>query len=162
LFETYATEHQMTTPTDDQIDELWDEIGSYYNLYPEVRNTVREALNRWGTPEPIALEDGEPQQIDLNNELTGVRMKSFNINETVKVRLTKYGKELYKKQWVDFWNSVGRLEENPYTPPEEDENGYVQFQMWDLMEKFGNHCGLCRELAFETVILIDERHLEDA
>jgi hypothetical protein len=32
--------------------------------------------------------------------------------------------------------------------------------MWDLMEKFGNHCGLCKELAFETVILIDEKHLK--
>ena len=36
------------TPTDEQIDELWDEIGGYYNLYPEVRKTIREALNRWG------------------------------------------------------------------------------------------------------------------
>ena len=36
-------------PTDEQIDELWDEIGMYYNLYDEVRNTVREALKRWGT-----------------------------------------------------------------------------------------------------------------
>jgi hypothetical protein len=32
--------------------------------------------------------------------------------------------------------------------------------MWDLMEKFGNHCGLCKELAFETVILIDEEDLK--
>jgi hypothetical protein len=89
-------------------------------------------------------------------------MKSFNINETVKVRLTEYGKKLHKQQWVDFWSSIGRLNENPYAPPQEDENGYVKFQMWDLMEKFGNHCGLCKELAFETVILIDERHLKDA
>ena len=44
------------TPTDEQIDELWDEIGGYYNLYPEVRNTIREALNRWGTPEPKEKE----------------------------------------------------------------------------------------------------------
>jgi hypothetical protein len=49
-------------PTDEQIDDLWDEIGSYFNLYDEVRDTVREALNRWGTPEPTALEDREPQQ----------------------------------------------------------------------------------------------------
>jgi hypothetical protein len=32
--------------------------------------------------------------------------------------------------------------------------------MWDLMEKFGNHCGPCKELAFETVILIDEKDLK--
>jgi len=41
-------EIKMTEPTDEQIDELWDEIGGYYTLYPEVRNTIREALNRWG------------------------------------------------------------------------------------------------------------------
>jgi hypothetical protein len=41
----------MTEPTDEQIDELWDEIGGYYNLYPEVRNTIREALHRWGNVE---------------------------------------------------------------------------------------------------------------
>jgi hypothetical protein len=39
--------------TDEQIDELWDEIGGYYNLYPEVRNTVREALRRWGNVEEL-------------------------------------------------------------------------------------------------------------
>jgi hypothetical protein len=57
----------MTIPTDNQIDELWDEIGGYYNLYPEVRNTIREALNRWRTLEPIASEDGKPQHTDLND-----------------------------------------------------------------------------------------------
>ncbi len=55
-------------PTDEQIDDLWDEIGSYFNLYDEVRDTVREALNRWGTPEPTTLEDREPQQTDLDDE----------------------------------------------------------------------------------------------
>ena len=45
----------MTEPTDEQLDELWDEIGGYYNLYPEVRNTIREALNRWGNDENYGL-----------------------------------------------------------------------------------------------------------
>jgi hypothetical protein len=40
-------------PTDEQIDELWDEVGSYFNLYPEVRNIVREALRRWGNVEEL-------------------------------------------------------------------------------------------------------------
>jgi hypothetical protein len=57
----------MAIPTDDQLNELWDEIGCYYNLYPEVRDTIREAINRWGTLEPIALEDREPQQSDLDD-----------------------------------------------------------------------------------------------
>jgi hypothetical protein len=72
----------MTTPTDDQIDELWDEIGGYFNLYPEVRNTVREALNRWGTLEPIALEDREPPksieelQQEFENTLEDLSVKT--------------------------------------------------------------------------------------
>jgi hypothetical protein len=87
--------------------------------------------------------------------------KKFNINSVVNVRLTKFGKELHKKDWEDFWNSMGRLDEFPYTPPEEDENGYCKFQMWNLMDKFGSYCGMGREIPFDTVILIDEKDLKD-
>jgi hypothetical protein len=89
-------------------------------------------------------------------------MKSFNINYNVKVRLTSFGKELHKKQWEDFWNSVGRLHQFPYTPPEEDENGYYEFQLWSLMREFGEYCSLGKEMPFDTVILIEEEDLKDA
>jgi hypothetical protein len=88
------------------------------------------------------------------------QMKLFNINSTVKVRLTKFGKELHKKDWEDFWSSVGRLDENPYRPPTPDADGYVEFQMWDLMEKFGSHCGMCKEQPFDFVILIDDKETD--
>jgi hypothetical protein len=86
-------------------------------------------------------------------------MKQFNINATVKVRLTKFGKELHKKQWEDFWSSWNRLEDFHYNPLKTDPDGYVEFQMWNLMETFGNHIRLCKEPAFETVILIDDKDL---
>lgn len=54
------------TPTDEQIYELWDEVGQYFALYDDVKNTIREALNRWGTPEPVSLEDRDPQHTDLD------------------------------------------------------------------------------------------------
>jgi hypothetical protein len=89
-------------------------------------------------------------------------MKSFNINSTVKVKLTEYGKRIHKEFWEDyFWNSIGRLPEYPYVPPKEDENGYYEVQMWELMQDFGAYCGMGRELPFETVILIDEDDLKD-
>ena len=87
-------------------------------------------------------------------------MKSFNINSTVKVRLTKYGEELHKKDWEDFWSSMDRLSEYPYTPYTPDADGYVEFQMWDLMEKFGKHCGWGGDLPFDTVILIEDNDLK--
>lgn len=88
-------------------------------------------------------------------------MKSFNINSTVKVRLTKYGEELLKKDWEDFWNSFGRLDEFPYKPPTPDADGYVEFQMWELMGRLGEYCGLADDLPFDTVILIDENDLKE-
>jgi hypothetical protein len=85
-------------------------------------------------------------------------MKSFNINSTVKVRLTKYGEELYKKDWEGLLSSVGRL--NPYKPPTTDADGYVEFQMWDLMEKLGGYCSWGGDLPFDTEILIDDKDLK--
>jgi hypothetical protein len=60
--------------TDKQIEDL---IEEYCELYDHSENvgdtlreilTIREALNRWGTLEPTALEDREPQQTDLDDE----------------------------------------------------------------------------------------------
>ena len=88
-------------------------------------------------------------------------MKSFNINSTVKVRLTKYGKELLRKDWESLWTSINRLDEHPYKPPTPDADGYVRFQMWELMERLGEYCGWVDDLPFETVILIDEKDLKE-
>ncbi len=41
------------------------------------------------------------------------------------------------------------------------ENGYVRFQLWDLMYKLGKYCGLGADPPFDTVILIDENDLYD-
>jgi hypothetical protein len=43
-----ALAEQPVGPTDDQIDELWDKEAGYYELYEEVRNVVRTALDQWG------------------------------------------------------------------------------------------------------------------
>jgi hypothetical protein len=88
-------------------------------------------------------------------------MKQFNINSTVKVRLTEYGKELHKNQWKEFWSSVGKLDKHPYKPLETDADGYCEFMMWNLMNKFGSYMILGCEVPFETTILIDEKDLKD-
>ena len=89
------------------------------------------------------------------------QMKSFNINSTVKVRLTKFGKELHKKEWEDLWSSSGRLDKFPYEPPDTDADGYVKFQMWDLMGNLGKYCGWGSDLPFDIAILIDEEDLKE-
>ena len=88
-------------------------------------------------------------------------MKSFNINNTVCVKLTEFGKKMLEKDHNEFWSSHGKLDEYPYTPYKEDENGYVKFQLWSLMYQLGKCCILGCELPFDTVILIDDENLRD-
>ncbi len=88
-------------------------------------------------------------------------MKSFNINSTVKVKLTEYGKQMLEKDWNEFWDSIGRLEQFPYTPSTTDENGYTEFQFWMLMQDLGKYYSLGGKNPFETEILINENDLRN-
>lgn len=59
------------------------------------------------------------------------------------MKLTDYGKEIY-----------------PYVMDREpDENGYYEFQLWDLMNIYGEHINMIGKLPFETDILIPEENL---
>ena len=88
-------------------------------------------------------------------------MKSFNINSIVKVKLTDYGRKVLEIQHNEIWNSLGRLHQFPYIPKAEDENGFVEFQLWELMAELGKECSFGGELPFETIILIDEENLRE-
>lgn len=77
-------------------------------------------------------------------------MRKFNINKMVKVKLTSKGKEIHKQRYDKYNHSI------EYTPPKEDENGYSDFQMWELMNIFGEHTSIGLDQCFEATILIDD------
>ena len=87
--------------------------------------------------------------------------KQLNVNSTVKVRLTNYGKAVLEEQHNELWSSLGVRNQFPYIPKKEDENGFVEFQLWELMEKLGSYEGICKEPVIDTTILIDEKDLRD-
>jgi hypothetical protein len=86
-------------------------------------------------------------------------MKKFNVNDNVKVKLTDYGKKLLKAEHERFWAKHSR--DVAYEPKREDANGYVTFQLWELMARLGPSIVMGLELPFKTEILIDDKHLED-
>ena len=88
-------------------------------------------------------------------------MKSFNINSNVRVKLTELGKKMLERDHNEFWSAHGKLNEHPYKPHEEDENGYVKFQLWSLMYQLGKYCNIGCVMPFDTVILIEEKDLRD-
>lgn len=82
----------------------------------------------------------------------------FNINNIVKVKLTDLGKEIYLHQYDDLNNAYGKKIVEPGYPLV-DNDGYTPFQLWHLMELYGNYLKLTgtvenNTLPFETAILL--------
>lgn len=81
-------------------------------------------------------------------------MTRFNINESVRVRLTDVGRAILAQQAEDLRKSFPKLK--PYVPKQEDAEGYVRFSMWSLMQELGPYVSMGTPLPFETEIILDE------
>ncbi len=75
----------------------------------------------------------------------------FNINEYVKVKLTDEGREILNKKKQRFKREYN-IDLNFHK--KEDEDGWSEWQMWDLMMTFGEHIHLGCKPPFETNIEI--------
>ena len=62
---------------------------------------------------------------------------SININNKIKVKLTRFGKSILDKE-VCRLKQVSEAPDN-YTPYETDDNGYTEFQLWQVMNIFGDY-----------------------
>ncbi len=81
----------------------------------------------------------------------------FNINASVKVRLTPRGRQLLIEEdarWARLIRSRGG-QWPVYQLPVEDKDGWSVWQMWDLMAKLGKHCGMGSKTPFETNVLVE-------
>jgi hypothetical protein len=83
----------------------------------------------------------------------------FNINDTVRVRLTDYGRAALREDWesttdIYYASPASRAFRGEYQPPKEDEQGWSEWQLWRLMQVFGDHVNLGFPLCFETEIEI--------
>lgn len=80
--------------------------------------------------------------------------QNFNINDYVKVKLTEKGKYIYYHQFDDMNVDIIKMDGKPLNPIElkYDDDGYVEFQMWHLMEIFGKHLFNGCDIPFETTI----------
>lgn len=78
----------------------------------------------------------------------------ININDYVKVKLTDRGREILKTQHEDLRKQCPFLSEEPSYKTDED--GWSQFQMWDLMVKFGPYIFMGCDLPFETTVEFSE------
>ena len=82
-------------------------------------------------------------------------MIKINLNETVKVKLTDLGKDIFYHRFDDLNKYYGRQIAKPRFP-ECDDEGYTKFQLWEFMELYGEHMGMCEPNVIEPLEIIYE------
>lgn len=79
----------------------------------------------------------------------------INLNHTVKVRLTKLGRDILKQNFEKLKRDYPPLSLD-YRPKKEDAKGWSEWQLHTLMSTFGKHLVLGFDVPFETTILYIE------
>lgn len=78
----------------------------------------------------------------------------ININDSVKVKLNETGMYILRENHLKLKESFPNLGE---FNDARDEDGYMKFQLWDLMQTFGPHIDLCHAPPFDTTIILETR-----
>ena len=84
-------------------------------------------------------------------------MQKINLNETIKVKLTPYGAEIYYKQFDEVNKQYGREICKPHMP-RIDKDGYTEFQLWHFIELYGEHIGMCKPNVIEPLDIVYCKH----
>ena len=72
----------------------------------------------------------------------------INLNDTIKVKLTDLGKDIFYHQFDDVNHYGANI-----TPrmPKEDDDGYTQFQLWYFINLYGEHIDICNPNVIEPL-----------
>lgn len=99
--------------------------------------------------------------IDLTNQIEKLKseletkdnIQKINLNETIKVKLTPYGAEIYYKQFDELNKQYDREICKPQMP-QIDKDGYTEFQLWNFIELYGQHIGMCKPNVIEPIEIV--------
>ena len=74
-------------------------------------------------------------------------MDKIDVNQIVRVKLTKYGVDVFKEYYGQFSRQVTQMM---------DKDGYTTFKLWELMQLYGPHMETAnpRGVPFNTEIFI--------
>ena len=80
---------------------------------------------------------------------------AFNINGSVLVKLTDYGRNCLRANYNRLAEAYGGKLTWKFRLPKEDSEGWSRWQMWSLMEELGPHIKMGFNPPFETEIKIE-------
>lgn len=76
---------------------------------------------------------------------------ALNLNDTIKVKLTDHGKDIFYHRMDDLIEKGVKL-----TPkmPKVDADGYTTFQLWDFIQLYGQYIGMALPNVIEPIDII--------
>lgn len=100
------------------------------------------------------LRESKDYITQLKHDLeTKDNIQKINLNDTIKVKLTPYGAEIYYKQF-DKLNKQYEKEICKPHMPQIDKDGYTEFQLWNFIELYGEHIGICKPNVIEPIEIV--------
>lgn len=80
-------------------------------------------------------------------------LTNINLNDQIKVKLTPLGAEIYYHQYDELNKNIKANGGTPLEPimPQIDKDGYTKFTLWNFMELYGQHFGMCKPNVIEPL-----------
>ena len=138
---------------EDRVEKLKCELDKTYNQLMEVEKESQERI--------AELES----ELEVKDNLLKIKnglcedngTAKINLNEMVKVKLTPLGAEIYYKQFDELNKQCGREICKPHMP-QIDKDGYTEFQLWNFIELYGQHIGMCKPNVIEPLDIVYCKH----
>ena len=138
------TEHDKKF--NDEIERLKKRIGKLASIRVRCHESARDSfdLGNYGCLHIVTADE---------LKTTKDNIQKINLNETIKVKLTPYGAEIYYKQFDELNKKYEREICKPYMP-QIDKEGYTEFQLWNFIELYGQHIGMCKPNVIEPLEIV--------
>ena len=134
---------------EDRVEKLKCELEKTYNQLMEVEKEAQEKIAELESE--LEVKDN---LLKIKNGLCGDNgIAKINLNEMVKVKLTPLGAEIYYKQFDELNKECGREICKPQMP-QIDKDGYTEFQLWNFIELYGEHIGMCKPNVIEPLEIV--------
>ena len=129
-----------------EIERLKKRIGKLASIRVRCHESARDSfdLGNYGCLHIVTADE---------LKTTKDNIQKINLNETIKVKLTPYGAEIYYKQFDELNKQCGREICKPHMP-RIDKDGYTEFQLWHFIELYGQHIGMCKLNVIEPLDIV--------
>ena len=141
------TEHDKRF--EDEIESLKKQIKKLESIRMRCHESARDSFDS-GMYECLHIVTADELKTKDN-------IQKINLNETIKVKLTPYGAEIYYKQFDELNKECGREICKPQMP-QIDKDGYTEFQLWHFIELYGEHIGMCKPNVIEPLDIVYCKH----